>query len=560
MGNSESKPKSQKKDNKKLYNLLKVHSDFNNDTINFSRKDLLNTLSDSSFNELIQAGGGDRLKNVPKRDRYSKYETQQIKSHNQNLLGGNQFSSVSAEEMNGLRNLVLHGAGCGCGENNVLKLEGGSRRNMTESSSYNPINSITMTESYNMHGAGCGSATSSYMPSQVAGDLSATSIDNSRRRPVDGSATSSYMPSQAMGDLSATSTNSVRRHQVNNSATSSYMPSQAMGDLSATSTNSVRRRPVNSSATSSYMPSQAMGDLSATSTNSVRRRPVNNSATSSYMPSQAMGDLSATSIDKSRTHLSLRKKLHSVNRTKKHHVDGSATSSYMPSQVVGDVSPTSTDGTKLPKKKNRLVKLLVSPSSKQNGGGLSSGSSLSNASSSISTISRSATGTKYHDLIGGFQNGGQKDDDAKSDFDESPSTTTTESTTTENTKNTENSDSTIKDKQSRLERLSTASKTQSSKTRSAKSSSTSSSGTTYSSSSSSTSFESSSSNHSSDTSTSSKSSSSAESKLSKNIYLSTSMSGGNVIDAKQFYSSDNGEIYSSDTNYLRHNLTKRRFR
>ena len=218
--------------------------------------------------------------------------------------------------------------------------------------------------------------------------------------------------------------------------------------------------------------------------------------------------------------------------------------------------------TKLPKKKNRLVKLLVSPSpsSKQNGGGLSSGSSLSNASSSISTISRSATGTKYHDLIGGFQNGGQKDDDAKSDFDESPSTTTTESTTTENTKNTENSDSTIKDKQSRLERLSTASKTQSSKTRSAKSSSTSSSGTTYSSSSSSTSFESSSSNHSSDTSTSSKSSSSAESKLSKNIYLSTSMSGGNVIDAKQFYSSDNGEIYSSDTNYLRHNLTKRRFR
>ena len=38
------------------------------------------------------------------------------------------------------------------------------------------------------------------------------------------------------------------------------------------------------------------------------------------------------------------------------------------------------------------------------------------------------------------------------------------------------------------------------------------------------------------------------------------MSDGNVIDAKQFYSSDYGELYSSETNYLRHNLTKRRFR
>jgi hypothetical protein len=430
MGNSESKPKSQKKEHKKLYNLLKVHSDYNNDTINFSRKDLVDTLSDSSFNELIQSGGGDRLKNVPKRDRYSKYETQQIKNHNQNLLGGNQFSSVSEEEMNGLRNLVLHGAGCGCGENNVLKLEGG-HRNMSKSSSYNPLNSITMTESYNMHGAGCGdagncSATSSYMPSQVAGNLSATSTDGAKRRSVDGSATSSYMPSQ-VGNLSATSTDGARKQR------------------------------------------------------------------------------SEKVVDKNEN--------------------------------------------------DRLVNLLLS--AKQNGGGLSSTSSFSNVSSSISTISRSATGIKYHDLIGGFQKGGQEDDDAKSDFDESPSTTTTESTTTGETENTA---STIKDKQSRLDRLSTASKSQTSKSRSVKSSSTSSTGTTYSSSSSSTSFESSSSNHSSDTSTSSKSSSSAESKLSKNIYLSTSMSGGNVIDAKQFYSSDNGELYSSDTNYLRHNLTKRRFR
>jgi hypothetical protein len=45
------------------------------------------------------------------------------------------------------------------------------------------------------------------------------------------------------------------------------------------------------------------------------------------------------------------------------------------------------------------------------------------------------------------------------------------------------------------------------------------------------------------------------------VYLnSATISDGNFIDAKQFYSSDNGNLYSSDTNYLRHNLNKRRFR
>jgi hypothetical protein len=45
-----------------------------------------------------------------------------------------------------------------------------------------------------------------------------------------------------------------------------------------------------------------------------------------------------------------------------------------------------------------------------------------------------------------------------------------------------------------------------------------------------------------------------------NIYIATdSMSGGNFIDAKQFYSSENGELYSSNSNYLKNNISKRRF-
>ncbi len=48
--------------------------------------------------------------------------------------------------------------------------------------------------------------------------------------------------------------------------------------------------------------------------------------------------------------------------------------------------------------------------------------------------------------------------------------------------------------------------------------------------------------------------------MTNKVYLTSTMSGGEYIDAKQFYSSENGDLYSSDTNYLRHNLTKRRFR
>jgi len=201
MGHCESKektPNSLPKSRVDLYKLMKGGSYFNEqNTINFSRKDFENTLSDRSILDIMQ-GGGEKLKNYPKRDRYSKYETQQIKNNNQNLWGGHQLSTVSDQEMQTLRNLItqngggcgvpqnggcgcgtpeLHQTGgCGCGENSVLN--GGFINN-------NKLN---------------GSVTSSFMPN-IASDLSATSnnsIGNS------GSATSSFMPNIA-SDLSATS-------------------------------------------------------------------------------------------------------------------------------------------------------------------------------------------------------------------------------------------------------------------------------------------------------------------------------------------------------------------
>jgi len=472
MGSSESKPKTEKKEHKNLYKLMKAYSDYNTDTntINFSRKDLANTISDNSILDVIQAGG-DKLKNIPSRDRYSKYETQQIKNRNQNLVGGdcgNQFSSVSEEEMKGLKHLVMHGAGCGCGENKVLNLEGG-KHSLSNSSSYNPLNSMTMSDS----------------------SKTSKSSNSSRN-------SSSYNPMNSI-----TPSGLIGSSHVDKRITPSGLIGSSKGE-----DNNRNMIGGDCSATSSYMPSQ-VGSASATSSynGSVRK---NESATSSYMPSQ-VGSASATSV------------------SNKSESDG--------------ISSNSND--------NRLLNLLKS---EQKGGNLSS-------SSSISTISKSESAINYHNLIGG-----QQDDDKNSDLDESPSTTTTESTTTENSKksdNTDNTESTVKDKQSRLDRLSTASKTKSSsKTRSSKASSTSSSASSSSltTSTGSSTFDSSSTQHSSDTSSSSRSSTTDNSRMSKNIYLSTTMSDGNVIDAKQFYSSDMGELYSSDTNFLRHNLTKRRFR
>ena len=242
------------------------------------------------------------------------------------------------------------------------------------------------------------------------------------------------------------------------------------------------------------------------------------SATSSYMPSQVgSANMSATSISDN-NHISANNILNNI------------------AQTVSEKSTNSVNSniTRLKKLTNVLM-----------GGNMDDVSSFT-----MSTISRtSENAVNYHDLIGGAG------EDTVTDG-ESSSTTTTESTTTINE---ENSESTVKESvTSRLGNLERASKTTTSTNRNPKASSTSSSHTTGGSSSSGSS--SSTTNRSSDTSSSSSSSTTESHKMSQQIYLTSSMSEGNIINAKQFYSSDHGELYSSDTNYLRHNLTKRRFR
>ena len=456
---SSSEKKSSKKNNARLYNLINVQSDYNTEqnTINFSRRDLLNTLSDKSILDVMHTGGGNNvyLNKKPNRDRYSQYETQNIKNKNQNLIGAgaktqDQFSSVSAAEFNELKQLVMRGAGCGCAENSVLNMNGGNRcslHNLSDASIYNPLNSITMSDASQQYGGNCGngvgSATSSFMPSQVGSAImTATSVsDDAPVAEVNLGSVTSVFDAAPIAEVNL------------NSATSSYMPSQVG---------------------SAIMTATSVSDAAPNDANIQNAELTQNSVNSN------------------------------INRLQK------------------------------------LTNVLM-------GGNVSSVSSVS-----MSPVSRtSENAVNYHDLVGGAG------EDTVTDG-ESSSTTTTESTTTID----ENSESTAKHSESRLARLASASKSKTESTRSSKASSTSSSGTSYSSSSSHGGSSSSTSRRTSATSSSSSSTSTESHSLSmsRNIYLSSSMSDGNIINAKQFYSSDHGQLYSSDTNYLRHNLTKRRFR
>ena len=516
------------KNNTRLYNLLNVQSDYNTEhnTINFSRRDLVNTLSDRSILDVMHGGGDVKLNNRPSRDRYSQYESQKIKNHNQNLIGGHldQFSSVSEAELNGLKKLVMNGAGhlsgkCNCGENSVLNLNGGGHG---LSSSYNPLNSMTMSDSIHQgqFGGDCGSAnysaTSSYMPSQIGSALmSATSVSdaalnvNSANNSANYSATSSYMPSQigsALMSATSVSNAALNENYVNNSATSSYMPSQNGSALmSATSV---------SSASSS---NTLVAPADSANSNIARLQRL-----SSVLNGGNLDALSASSVSSMST----------VSHTMENQMNGGAfnTSSSSSSSSMSTVSCTM---------ENQM-----------NGG------ALNTSSSSMSTVSRtSENAINYNDLIGGAG------DETVTDGKSSSSTTSTESTTTKTgTETGTETESTVKHTESRLNRLSNASKSDS---RSSRASSTSSSDTSGGSSSSSTPGSGSSSStsyRSSDSSSTSSRSTTENATVTQQKYVLSSMSEGNVIDAKQFYSSDYGELYGSENNYLRNNLTKRRFR
>ena len=465
MGNSSSSPTGcntkQQYGGKRLYKMIKEQQSLTEEnTINFRRNDIQNTLSDRSIIEVMHRDGF-RV-NAPSRDRYTGLETQKLKNKNSNIIGGNNsVSSVSIDELSAIKNLVMNGGGCGCGENTVLNRNG------------------------QYGGCGCGNGNG---PKLNGG--------------FNDSATSSFMP-QTM-DLSATS---ITNNELNgDSATSSFMP-QTM-DLSATS---ITNNELNGgSATSSFMP-QTM-DLSATSITNNNNDLTGGSVTSSFMPNTIA--LSATSVTANSVN-SINSNQSGMNRLLK----------------IAEVQFGGNDESEF------------NLNTKHN-----STSELINALSLTSESNRQPH--DYSNIVGGAwgnkkqQRGGENIN--KDDINESSSSST--QSTTESVKET-------------LKRLSTP---KVSSTRSKTASSTSSEGTSDSS------FSISSTHSSSSLNSSSSSISRKSSPYSanvgsisggNNIYLATeSMSGGNFIDAKQFYSSEHGDLYSSDTNYLRHNINKRRFR
>jgi hypothetical protein len=291
---------------------------------------------------------------------------------------------------------------------------------------------------------------------------------------------------------------------------------------------------------------------------SAPRKNTNDSATSSYMPSQiGSAVMSATSMSNSATssntiiasensdktvnsNINRLKRLSKVlqggnlNTFSATSVSSMSTVSRIHENILngGGVSATSVSS--------------MSPVSRIHENILNGGGVSATSVSSMSPVSRtSENAVNYHDLVGGAG------EDTVTDGKSSSSTTTT---STESTTEKESA----KHSESRLDRLAQTASKSDSRSRS----STSSSGTTVSSSSSTPGSGSSSSTsyHSSDSSSTSSRSTTENSTVTQQKYVLSSMSEGNVIDAKQFYSSDYGELYNSDTNYLRNNLTKRRFR
>lgn len=140
MGNSTSMPRQH--GGRKLYKMMKYQPSYE-DTINFKRQDLQDTLSSRSIVDIIHKGGV-RV-NAPNRDRYSSLETQKTKNDSPNMIGGN----VSENDLSAIKNLIMMGGGCGCGENTVIKQNGGAN-SITSTFAPQTLNLSATSASFNM--------------------------------------------------------------------------------------------------------------------------------------------------------------------------------------------------------------------------------------------------------------------------------------------------------------------------------------------------------------------------------------------------------------------------
>ena len=211
MGNSNSSTYESNKLSNFATNMLNTRPSYtDHNSINFTRNDLIDSVSELSIGTALRqfGGGKDELENIPTRNRFREYETTKtMKSH----VGGstvNPYSSASEVDLSMIKNMIIgsqNGGGCGCDGNTVFQ-DGG---NLSTSDSFvlNMTSTQSSSQSFRQLGGDCSagtSATSSAMFSQMGGNFSATSPLQSNNS-ANSSATSSAMFSQMGGNFSATS-------------------------------------------------------------------------------------------------------------------------------------------------------------------------------------------------------------------------------------------------------------------------------------------------------------------------------------------------------------------
>jgi hypothetical protein len=589
MGNSHSMNESQHI-SRNARNMLNVRQPLNvseHQTINFSRNDLIDTVSALDLNSVFELHGGAKnidLHNIPSRNRYSEYTSTKTMKTNKMNGGANvvgAFSSASEGDLSLIKHMIMGrqtqtGGGCGtegtegpvtavtesqnCGcDNNSVLQNGGfnfgqmlaasmiNSELLSNTSSYNPLNSMSeqtimnggylselsnsqnsdlLTQSSAMFGGSFGTAdlstNSSYGLSQLNGGSYDNSYDNSMY-----SATSSYGMSQQQqmgGNLSATSSYGMSQQQMggNLSATSSYGMSQQQmgGDLSMTSSYGMSQQQMGGdlSMTSSYGMSQQQmgGDLSMTSSYGM-----------SQQQQQMGGDLSMTSS------YGMSQQQMGGNL--------SATSSYGMSQNGGELSVTSAlpiqydslfGGNKKDSKDSKKIKNSSS----------SSKSGSSSSSFNIDDINASSSSSKS-----------PSDDDSDAVIARAiaRNSTAMSDTTRELARISDNKTDKKRSRHS-LNKSSTSSNTSSSST------------STNTSTGSSTSIDSSDSGSSiSSSSTPGEAIGKVNSMRYNNLLLTSPNSAtrsDSLVNAKQFYSSENGDLYSSESNFLRNNINRNRIR
>jgi hypothetical protein len=557
--------------NHKGGSLLKVRPALSEHTVNFSRNDLIGTVSALNLSSIEDMKGGAKLqlRNIPQRDRFSEFETSKRKN-NQN--GGG--LSTSNADLSLLKDMILgrqHGGSvenskenCGCGEGiKVLNLT----PNM--SASYNPL--LSISESSYAQNGGNQSAFSGYSATSSFNNNSANSANSIN------SATSQNMLSQLGGsDHSATSSfNNNTANSANYSATSSFNNNNSI--RSANSANSA-----NYSATSQNMMSQ-LGGSEQSATSSFNNNSIN---TANYSATSSFNNNSINTANYSATSSFNNNNNNSIN---------SATSQNMMSQLGGaEYSATSNNNSMRGGLSATSSIQLFSPTSAVNtmtGGGhngfSATSATLVGAGSAASVTSDIPI--NYDMLMGGAKKSkkskGKKskralkreeeedtddidlediddedddiDEDDEEDFTIDLDETDTATATPKSSKSKNNSMSRSQtDNSKKIHRHSSSNSSSTSTTSCSNSKSHPSSSSTYS-----------------ETNTNdgaltvyrmNRAKYNEQSKKSK--YLSTSSGGyssessNSVVNIKQFYSSDSGELYSADSNFLRNNISKNRLR